>query len=306
MLGGGDDAAILRVPDDRDLAATVDTIVAGVHFPEQTPARAVGHRALAVNLSDLAAMGAHPAWALLALTLPQADEAWLEEFAAGFYTLAQTAGIALAGGDTARGPLSITVTALGHVPRQHGLRRAGARPGDRVYVSGVLGAAAAGLAILQQADSQQANSKRTGKAADELLHRFYYPQPRIALGQTLRDYASAAIDVSDGLLADLDHILNASRVGATLDVERIPVAEAAQALFGEDAARRQALGGGDDYELCFTVPQARASELERAVIAMDCPITRIGVINREPGLRCRDGAGRLLEIGQPGFQHFRT
>ena len=206
-LGIGDDAAVLECPAGTQLVATTDTLVAGRHFPDGTPAAAIGHRALAVNLSDLAAMGARPAWALLALTLPAADEHWLTEFAAGFGALARAHDVTLAGGDTTRGPLCITVQLLGHVPQRRALTRAGGRPGDLVFVSGTPGDAAAGLAVVQGRLAAPPDS------GQYLRERFLLPTPRVALGERLRGYARACIDVSDGLLGDAGKLAAASGAG---------------------------------------------------------------------------------------------
>ncbi|HET7675523.1 MAG TPA: thiamine-phosphate kinase, partial [Gammaproteobacteria bacterium] len=208
VLGVGDDAALLQTPAGTELAISTDTMVEGVHFPAGAPAHAIGWRALATNLSDLAAMGATPAWATLALTLPQADEAWLQEFARGFFELADQFGVALVGGDVTQGALTVTVTIHGHVPAGAALRRSGAKPGDRVFVTGKLGGAAAGLAAYPN----------DGRG------RYLYPQPRVAEGVALRGFASAAIDISDGLVADLGHIAEASGVGAQMALEKVPQA----------------------------------------------------------------------------------
>lgn len=295
-VGIGDDAAVLRPPTDRELAVAVDTIVAGVHFPEATPPAAIGYRALAVNLSDLAAMGADPAWVLLALTLPEEDEIWLEQFAAGFMRLAEASGLALVGGDTTRGPLSVTVTVLGFLPVGRALLRSGARPGDLICVSGMPGAAAAGLRALQE--------DRHGPAAEVLRARFLYPAPRCVLGGQLLGRATAAIDVSDGLAADLGHILEQSGVGARLEAGRLPLAPEAVELFGATAARELALTGGDDYELCFTLPDEQFASLARLARELGLPLTRIGVIEDRPGLRILDVDGQPLRLARAGYDHF--
>ena len=236
------------------MVAAIDTLVDGVHFPHGCPAASVGHRVLAVNLSDLAAMGAKPAWALLALTLPNIDEHWLSEFAAGFSDLARSHDVALVGGDTTSGPLSATVQILGHAPRSQSLLRSGARPGDLVFVSGTPGDAAAGLAV------EQGRLKLAADTATYLRKRFLYPTPRMALGKSLRGFASACIDVSDGLLGDVGKLAQASGCGVALTYEHIPVSEQLVTTVGEDRAREFALTGGDDYELCFTV---RPADVER-------------------------------------------
>ncbi|VAW78114.1 Thiamine-monophosphate kinase, partial [hydrothermal vent metagenome] len=250
LLGIGDDAALLRVPAGKQLVVAVDTLVAGRHFPKQTSAADIGHKALAVNLSDLAAMGATPAWATLALTLPTADTAWLQAFSSGFFQLADEYAITLIGGDTTRGPLSITVQVHGFVEPGRALQRSTARPGDAVYVSGTLGEAACAL--------QKILADEMPEAA--LLQRLNRPQPRVALGQSLAGLASAAIDISDGLLADLGRLLTASSCGATLWPDRLPCSSALQHLPAGQARDCQ-FNGGDDYELCFTLPEDKRKAL---------------------------------------------
>lgn len=256
VFGVGDDGAILRPPEGFDLIAVSDTLVEGVHFPAGAPARSVGHRALAVNLSDIAAMGAAPAWSLLALTLPRADEVWLQEFAKGFSLLALEHEVSLVGGDTTRGPLMIGVQVLGFVPHGVALRRAGGRPGDLVCVSGTPGDAAAGLALLAP-DAVSDAGDAASRAA--LRARFEYPTPRLELGRQLLDIASACIDISDGLVGDIGKLAAASGCVAILDLERVPRSEAlttlvSEGVFEEREALRFMLAGGDDYELAFAVP----------------------------------------------------
>ena len=255
LLGVGDDAALLVPPAGQQLAFAADTLVEGIHFPEGLEGRHIGHRVLAVNLSDMAAMGAEPAWALLTLTLPRADEAWLESFTHGLDQLARRHRTALVGGDTTAGPLTATVAIAGFVPAGLALRRAGARPGDLVYVSGTPGDAAAGLAILQH------RLAAAGAAGDVLLRRFLEPEPRVELGLALRGVASACIDVSDGLAGDLGKLCAASGVAGRIQSSRLPLAAELRAVAGEDAVR-YALAGGDDYELLFTVPPTRAAAVE--------------------------------------------
>src|SRR5712671_1588887 len=223
LAGIGDDAALLAVAPEAELVAATDTLVAGVHFPHQSPPASIGHRSLAVNLSDLAAMGARPAWALLALTLPDADEGWLAEFAAGFSALARAHEVALVGGDTTRGPLCVTVQLLGQVPRGEALRRSGGRAGDALFVSGTPGDAAAGLALEQ--GRLQAPAEAPAEALAYLRERFLLPTPRMALGERLRRHASACIDVSDGLLGDAGKLADASRAGVEISFGAVPVSE---------------------------------------------------------------------------------
>ena len=296
-LGVGDDAALLNVPAGQQLVACVDTLVAGRHFPADTAASDIGWRALAVNLSDLAAMGATPTWALLALTLPAADEDWLEGFAGGFAQLARAHGVALVGGDTTAGPLTISVHALGCVAPGTALRRDGARPGDLVYVTGWLGDAAAGLALLQ--------GRLQGSGADRsvLEAKFRRPEPRVAFGTALRGIASACIDVSDGLAADLGRLAQASGVGAKIRAEQLPLSRALYGLAGEARAREFALGGGDDYELAFSVPPTRRTALAQAAAASGAPACHcIGEIVAGRGLRVLGIHGELPP--PPGWDHF--
>ena len=295
VLGPGDDAALLDLPPGHELVVTVDTLVAGVHFFDDCPPAALGHKALAVNLSDLAAMGAEPAWALLALTLPVADDAWLAQFASGFAALAREFDVSLVGGDTCRGPLAISVTALGHAPRGQALRRRGARPGDGVYVSGEIGAA--GLAV----QARRGEIMLPAALATHAARRLDYPQPRVALGLALRGLASAAIDVSDGLLADLGHICASSGVGARLELARLPLPEGALGV----ATRESLVSSGDDYELCFTVPPRHESALGALAAKVGCALTRIGRIDAAPGLWLIDEAGQSRPAAQAGHDHFR-
>lgn len=296
-LGVGDDAALLECPPGMQLVAATDTLVAGLHFPTSVPAAAIGHRALAVNLSDLAAMGARPAWALLALTLPAADEAWLAQFAAGLGNLARAHEVALVGGDTTRGPLTITVQLLGHVPHGRALTRAGGRAGDLLFVSGTPGDAGAGLAI------EQGRLAAPPQAAPYLRERFLLPTPRVALGQRLRDYARACIDVSDGLLGDAAKLAAASGVGLEIFCGELPLSAPLLQTLGPDAARELALTAGDDYELVFAVDPARAAELERELPAAQWNYRQIGVLRAAPGaVLTRDGT--VMEFSHSGYQHF--
>ena len=296
-LGVGDDAALLRVPEGAELVAAIDTLVAGVHFPHDSLPDSIGHRALAVNLSDLAAMGARPAWALLALTLPQVDEAWLGEFAAGLADLARAHKVALVGGDTTRGPLCITLQLLGHVPPGGALTRAGGRPGDVLFVSGTCGDAAAGLAI------EQGQLDGTAESRAYLRERFLFPTPRVALGERLRGLASACIDVSDGLLADAGKLAAASHAGAELAWTDVPLSDSLRAVLGEERARELALSGGDDYELCFAVPPQNIAPLTTQLPPQEWRYTRIGVLRPAPGaVVVRDGT--VMEFSHSGYEHF--
>jgi thiamine-monophosphate kinase len=300
VLGVGDDAAVVRVPQGMELVVAADTLIAGVHFPEDLAPAHIGYRILAVNLSDLAAMGAAPAWCTLALTLPHADERWLGEFSRGFRDLARRHRVALIGGDTTRGPLSLTLQILGLIPPGEAVRRDGARAGDVIFVSGTPGDAAAGLALLQNAAAKRASG------FDEYLEeRFLAPTPRVELGQSLRGIASAAIDISDGLHADLGKVLSASGVGARIDLERLPLSDQLLRKHGLERARELALGGGDDYELCLTAGAERRVEVQAAAAACSCPIREIGVIESRAGLRCCDH-GREVSVNVAGYDHFRV
>lgn len=298
VIGIGDDGAVLRPRPDHELVVVTDTIVAGVHFPSTMTAADVGYRALAVNLSDLAAMGAEPAWCSLALTLPRADEEWLQGFAAGLLELAERFGMQLVGGDTTRGPLAVTVTAQGWVPAGGALRRAGACAGDGVYVSGTLGDAAAGLRVLMGMTECDAESRAA------LTRRFLRPEPRVALGRFLRGVASSAIDVSDGLAADLQHLLEAGGVGAEVRLDGLPISASLRTCERGEAAIERALGGGDDYELCFTVPPARESALREWRPDEGVALRRIGTIVVRPGLRFVNADGVVVDRHIPGYAHF--
>jgi len=297
LSGVGDDCARVAVPANNELAISIDTLVAGVHFPAYTAPEDLGWKALACGLSDLAAEGAEPAWATLAITLSRGPDpdAWLDAFAHGFGALARKAGIALIGGDTTAGHLSVTVQVAGYVPTGKALQRSGARVGDCVCISGWPGEAAAGLDQLR---------RELPDVDRHLQSRLNRPSPRNALGLALRDRASACIDVSDGLAADLGHVLDASGVGATIDFSALPVSAALAAAGDESRVRAWILDGGDDYELCFCLPGERFGELVAAV-GNDPPLTRIGEVEAEPGLRARSGAGGApVALESHGYDHF--
>ncbi len=295
LLGIGDDAALLAPEAGSSLVVAVDTLVAGRHFSEQTDAFSIGHKALAVNLSDLAAMGAQPRWATLALTLPAVDEVWLSGFAEGFFALADRFNVALVGGDTTRGPLTVTVQVQGQVDVAHALRRDAAQPGQHLFVTGTPGDAAYALQQLQAGKTVEA----------ELLARLNRPEPRVELGMALAGVANAAIDISDGLLADLQHVLDASGCGAQLNVDAIPRSPALQSLDAQAALACQ-LNGGDDYELCFTVDADRVEQVYRS--AEDCAvqIAEIGIIEPQPGIRGVYEDGSPCALKSEGFDHFRN
>jgi thiamine-monophosphate kinase len=296
VLGIGDDAALLRVPDGCELALTTDALIEGVHFLPGAPAHALGHRALAVNLSDIAAMGASPSWALLSLNLPAAEDGWLREFAAGFGALARRHAVALVGGNLSRGALSITVELAGLVPAGQALRRSGARAGDQLYLSGSVGDAACGLQCLR--------SEVAGSAADAdwLQHRFEFPTPRVALGQALRGIASACIDVSDGVYVDASRLLAASGCAATIEIERLPLSSALRRTLGGEAWR-SALSGGEDYELCFAAAPDQAGALAAIAQQTGQAVTCIGTLHRGSGLALQM-AGSVMQFSASGFDHF--
>lgn len=304
-LGIGDDAALLAPPPGQQLVACTDTLVEGVHFPVGTAPEDLGWKSLAVNLSDLAAMGATPAWALLALTLPQADARFVERFADGFAQLAGQFNLALVGGDTTQGPLSVTVSALGFVPEGRALLRVGAKVGDAVFVTGTLGDASAALRCLDRNDPR-ANALLSAPAntREELIARLHRPQPRIAAGLALRDVASACIDVSDGLLADLAHVCVASGVGAEIDADALPMSSALLALFDTEDRRDFALSGGDDYELCFTASVDRADRIAADFARLGYGATRIGRIVEQTGVLVHDAHGNPVDTPRRGWRHF--
>ncbi|NOX75495.1 MAG: thiamine-phosphate kinase [Gammaproteobacteria bacterium] len=303
LLGIGDDAALLAPPPGMALAVSVDTLVAGVHFPDNTDAAAIGHKALAVNLSDLAAMGAEPAWVTLAISLPACAtfprEAWLTDFAHSFFALAKQHGVQLVGGDTTRGPLSITVQAMGFVPEDEAMTRREAQVGDAIFVTGTVGDAALGLRLVQG----RCPADIPPPVKQTLIARLERPEPRVAAGLALRGLASAAIDVSDGLGADLGHILAASGVGADVQVSQLPRSQAFVSMLGEDDWTLAA-NAGDDYELCFTVAALHQQAVRQRLDALGLRITRVGEIGATPGLRWRDDTGRELDLTVAGYDHF--
>lgn len=294
-LGVGDDAALLCVSDGKELAISTDMLVSGTHFTPDADPFQLGHKTLAVNLSDLAAMGAVPRWATLSLSLPTVDEEWLRRFSEGFFALADDNGVELIGGDTTRGPLNLCVTIMGEVPRGKALHRDGAKVGDDIWVSGKLGQAALGLANLQ------GKFKFYGEVRDECLKALHQPQPRVSLGLALRGIANSTIDISDGLLADLGHILERSNVGAELDIEALPIVDDG---VEKEVAQQCALAGGDDYELCFTAPVSQRDVLMALAEQLKFPLTRIGHIKAELGCVVRDGEGIAMKIEKGGYDHF--
>ncbi|MCG7600423.1 thiamine-phosphate kinase [Halomonas sp. McH1-25] len=288
-LGAGDDCALLVPSPGQRLAVSVDTSVVDVHFPAQAPAWAVGYRALAVSLSDLAAMGARARWCTMAVTLPEADETWLEAFSQGFHTLCRECGVALVGGDVTRGNLSISVTVHGEVPAGAALYRSGGKADDIVAVTGPLGGGHGGLRAWQRG---------VRDLADPLLSRYLLPKPRLAAGLALRGLANCAIDISDGLLADLDHLCAASHLGAELDMAQLPLAVGLEDMLGVEGARHAALCGGDDYELLFSLPEASLAEAQRRLHECGLGLWPIGRLHEGAGIAGVDA------VAVNGWQHF--
>lgn len=299
--GIGDDCALLNIPDKQTLAISTDTLVSGNHFlPDISPVD-LAHKALASNLSDLAAMGADPAWLTLAITLPEVDEDWLEAFSDSLFEQINYYDMQLIGGDTTRGPLSMTLGIYGYVPAGRALKRSGAKPGDWIYVTGTPGDSAAGLAILQ--DRLHVDNEQD---AQWLVKRHLRPTPRILQGQALRDLASAAIDLSDGLSSDLGHIVKASDCGAMLDMDAMPFSDAMRRHVEPEQALRWALAGGEDYELCFTVPERNRGALDVAIGHLGVPFTCIGQMSADvEGIQfTRDG--KPVSFDLKGYDHFAT
>lgn len=296
-LGIGDDCALLTPAPNTQMAISCDMLVSGTHFFPNASPRLLGHKSLAVNLSDLAAMGAKPVAFTLALSLPSADEAWLAEYAAGLFALADAHECELIGGDTTRGPLNICVTVFGQVPQGQSLRRDAAQVGDDIWVSGTLGSARLGLGAMQNAISLD------DEAYAASVLRLHQPTPRVALGMALNGIAHAAIDISDGLVGDIGHILKKSGVGASIDVDAIPVAIELEAQ-PDEIRRTFAMAGGDDYELCFTVPASKRSEVEAAAMQCSVPVTRVGRIEAAPDLRLVDAKKQPINLSQHSFDHF--
>jgi thiamine-monophosphate kinase len=297
-LGVGDDAALVSVTPGMELAISTDMLVSGTHFFPDTDPQKLGWKTLAVNISDLAAMGAQPRWATLSLALEQADPHWLSAFSQGFFRCAAQYGVELIGGDTTRGPLNLSVSILGEVPRQQALRRDAAKVGDDIWVSGTLGAAALGLAAVQK---QVALSEIDHS---HCLRALETPQPRVKLGLALRDVAHAAIDISDGLLADLGHILERSNIGATLHFDQIPCHPALSPFLEQPWARQCLLAGGDDYELCFTAPGHQRERMTHMAEELHVALHRIGHITNNTGLTLLDTHGNAMPTGKAGYDHF--
>jgi thiamine-monophosphate kinase len=295
ILDIGDDCALLAIPADHHLAITTDTLVHGVHFPVETNAFDIGYKSLAVNLSDLAAMGATPAWVTLALTLPSLDETWLLEFSRGFFALATRHQVQLVGGDMTHGPLSVTVTAQGLLPKNQAITRSGAKPGDFIYVTHSLGDAGFALLAIQNKI----------ELPPEIFARLNRPEPRVDIGIKLRKIASSAIDISDGLVSDLGHILKKSRVGATICVDQLPLSTTLRTKLSPEAAIALALSAGDDYELCFTIHPGDETLLNDVLHQSGHSYTRIGTINANTELNLEFIDGRKYHGNTQGYQHFK-
>lgn len=297
ILGIGDDCALISPSDRQHIAITTDTLVSGVHFPVNTPPRAIGHKSIAVNLSDLAAMGAEPAWISLALTLPEFNEEWLTEFCAGLFELCEYYNIQLIGGDTTQGPLSITVTAQGLVPIDTPLRRSGAKSGDWIFVTGELGDAALALKHIQGEVVIESGF------VEQVLTKLNYPKPRVLAGQSLREYASSAIDLSDGLISDLGHLCNSSGVGANIVLDELPLSKILIDTLGLEQAIELALAGGDDYELLFTVSQDNKVGMETVLGNAGITLTCIGQMNASEIITTTMDS-KAIPINVKGFEHF--
>ncbi|WP_158970592.1 thiamine-phosphate kinase [Paraglaciecola sp. L3A3] len=304
IIGIGDDAAVTHIPQGQALVTTTDTLLSGVHFLPDASAHAVAQKAIAVNLSDLAAMGAEPAWLSLSLSVPHADELWLKDFSTGLQELVDYYSIQLIGGDTVQGPLAITITAQGFVPFEQAITRSGAKPGDLVYVTGTLGDAGLGLAIAKNQQEKVTDSAITAENRDFLLKRLNYPTPRLLTGTMLRRIANSCIDLSDGLISDIKHILTMSHCGATLNLDKLPLSTALSESVDEETAIKYALSAGDDYELLFTVSEEQKGNLETTLASANIQVTCIGQLNGSNGkldLRKNDQA---YTLNIQGYQHF--
>ena len=296
VIGIGDDAAVLQPEPGLQLLACTDTLVAAVHFPEDTPADAIGYKALAVNLSDLAAMGARPRWATVALTLPTGERAWVQSFASGLMQAAEPWGVSIVGGDTCAGPLTISIHLLGEAPPRASLLRSGARAGDLLAVTGTLGDAALALSIYQQQGRDD--------VPQELLQRLERPMARVDAGLALRGLASACIDISDGLLADAGHLAAASAVEMVIELEKLPVSPLFASLVDQQQRAALAMGGGDDYELCFTFAPQDEARIGRQLEAAGQSWQLIGSVKSGNGVTVIDPEGQPVSLNRNGYRHF--
>ena len=296
LLGIGDDCALLSPPEGKVLAVSTDTLISGVHFPESTSAQDIGYKSLAVNLSDLAAMGAEPAWVSLAISLPKPDESWLHQFMQGFNQLIDAYNICLIGGDTTQGRLSITINITGFVDAQNALRRSNAKSGDYIYVTGDIGDAGLGLKALLNKLPQEHN-------LISCINRLNRPVPQIMAGKILSQFAVAAIDISDGLLADLNHICQASHVGAVLNIEQLPVSNSLLKYYKHKPDWLDVITAGDDYELCFTCSKSQSVEIEALMSQHKIKLTRIGKIVENKGVQCMLN-GKPVDVDFKGYEHF--
>ena len=299
-LGVGDDAALVSVSPGHQLAISTDMSVAGTHFFNDCPPYFIGWKSLAVNISDMAAMGASPKWATLAIAIPDTDKAWLSEFSSGFFACADAFNVSLIGGDTTRGPLNISVQIMGEVPNGQAVRRDGAKSGDEIWVSGSLGGAALAVHKIQK------NTLDAKKPSDQsLVKKLQHPQPRINLGLALRGIAHSAIDLSDGLIADLSHILESSQLGATIGWSKIPHFDSDPESLSVETIQTFALTGGDDYELCFTAPSNRRSDIINIGKSLNIPLSQVGIIKAIEGLIVLDDKNNPISIKGTGYDHFK-
>lgn len=297
VLGIGDDCALLSPPPGKHLAVSTDTLICGVHFPENTKPEDIGYKSLAVNLSDLAAMGAEPAWVSLAISLPEVDHQWIASFMTGFSELARLYNVSLIGGDTTRGPLSVTITVTGFVSAQSALKRSAAKPGDSVFVTGTLGDARLALDALL-------NNEPVHSSFEYCLNRLNRPQPRVEAGLTLSAYQVAAIDLSDGLLADLGHICKASNTGAVIHLDKLPLSNELKDYYAPHPDWQTILTAGDDYELCFSCAKRKAAAIMAEFKSKDIAVTCIGEITESHDIQCLLPDGSQLNIKQKGYNHF--
>jgi thiamine-monophosphate kinase len=299
VLAGGDDAALIAVAAGMELAVSTDALVAGRHFFDDADAYGVGWKCMAVNVSDMAAMGAAPRWATLALTLPAVNEQWLTDFARGFLALGADEGVDLIGGDTTRGPLAVCVQIMGEVPSGRALRRSGARPGDDLWVSGTIGDAALALA------HARGDFRLHADDLEYAFKRLHQPQPRVALGKALLGRATSAIDVSDGLAGDVGHLAAASGVRAVIQWDSLPLSMVGRRYADHPLVRQAALAGGDDYELAFTAPESLRRDIDAAAGQVGIGVTRIGGIESGAGVIVLDSQGKPISLTERGFDHFR-